>query len=301
VAQRPRIAGDATARAVPSPSATVLPLGVRALVFTEPVIDLHCHVLPGIDDGPERIEGSVALARAAANAGVHTLVATPHVSSRYRNDANTIARLVDVVNARLTDEGVALEVLSGAEIAITSVIEIAPEQLSRLGLGGGDWLLMEPPFSAVASGLENILSSLQREGHRIMLAHPERCPAFHRDPAMLRSIVRTGVLTSVTAGSLVGRFGSEVRRFALGLIAEGLVHNVASDAHDHARRPPGMAAELDEAGLGPLADWLTRAVPSAILGGEATIPPRPAVELPPITTTRRGWWRQHRDRFTQAS
>jgi protein-tyrosine phosphatase len=265
------------------------------------VIDLHCHVLPGIDDGPRTIEGSLALARGAVQAGVHTLVATPHVSSRYHNDASTIAHLVDVVNARLIEEGVALEVLAGAEIAITSVVEIEPPQLSRLGLGGGRWLLMEPPFSAVASGLENILSSLQRRGHRIVLAHPERCPAFHRDPAMLRSIIGTGVLTSITAGSLVGRFGGEVRRFALGLVAEGLVHNVASDAHDHAKRPPGMAAELDEAGLGPLADWLTRAVPAAILGGEARIPPRPGVELPHMTTARRGWWRQHRDGFTRAS
>ena len=80
-----------------------------------------------------------------------------------------------------------------------------------------------------------------------------------------------------------------------------MVHNVASDAHDHAQRPPGMAAELERAGLGPLADWLTRAVPTAILSGEATIPPRPLVDLPPTTTTRRGWWRQRMDRFKRAS
>jgi protein-tyrosine phosphatase len=262
------------------------------------VIDLHCHVLPGIDDGPETIEGSVALARAAVAAGTRTLVATPHVSPRYHNDAATIARLVDELNARLTAEGVALEVLAGAEIAITIVVEIEPLKLRSLGLGGGEWLLMEPPFNPIATGLENILSSLQREGHRILLAHPERCVAFHRDRAMLESLVRSGVLTSITAGSLVGRFGETVRRFALGLVGDRMAHNVASDAHDHVRRPPGTAAELEQVGLAPLAHWLTQAVPAAILSGEALIPPAPVVDLTRIATTRRrGWWRQ----FTRAS
>ena len=265
-----------------------------------PVIDLHCHVLPGIDDGPETIEDSVALARAAASAGTHTLVATPHVSSRYRNDANTVQRLVEGVNARLAEEGVALNVLPGAEIAITSVAEVERVQLSRLGLGGGRWLLMEPPFTPIAIGMENILSSLQREGYRILLAHPERCPAFHRDRAMLQSLIASGVLTSITAGSLVGRFGREVRRFAVGLIGDGMVHNVASDAHDSVRRPPGMASELERAGLGPLADWLTRAVPTAILSGEATIPPRPVVDLPRNATSRRGSLRRRMGRFKRA-
>ena len=265
------------------------------------MIDLHSHVLWGIDDGPATIEGSVALARAAAAAGTRTLVATPHVSPRYPNDPGTIAELVAELNVRLAAEGVELEVLSGAEIAITSVVEIEPSQLARLGLGGSGWLLMEPPFTPIATGLENIASFLQGEGHRILLAHPERCPAFHRDPAMLRSLVASGVATSITAGSLVGRFGSAVRRFALELMEAGMVHNVASDAHDHRQRPPGMAAELEQAGLGQLTDWLTQAVPIAILSDEATIPPRPLVDLPPSATTRRGRWRQRMDRFTRAS
>jgi protein-tyrosine phosphatase len=255
------------------------------------VIDLHCHVLPGIDDGPETIEGSVALARAAAAAGTRTLVATPHVSSRYHNDAATIAQLVDELNVRLASEGVPLEVLPGAEIAIASVVEIESRQLPRLGLGGGQWLLMEPPFTPIVTGLENILSSLQREGHRILLAHPERCPAFHRDPAMLESLVASGVITSITAGSLVGRFGGEVRRFAVGLVRDGMVHNVASDAHDPTQRPPGMAAELEHAGLGPLAEWLTGMVPTAILSGEE-IPPRPAGALDGARRGLRAWHRR---------
>jgi protein-tyrosine phosphatase len=276
-------------------------LARAGVLFGARVIDLHCHVLAGIDDGPETVEGSVALARAAAAAGTRTLVATPHVSARYRNDAATIAPLVDQVNARLGDEEVPVEVLAGAEIAITSVVELGPSGLTGLGLGGGDWLLMEPPFTPIVTGLQDTLSSLRRDGHRILLAHPERCPAFHRDPAMLSSLVASGVLTSITAGSLVGQFGQEVRRFALGMVRDGLVHNVASDAHDHSRRPPGMAAELEQAGLGQLEEWLTHAVPAAILTGAEAIPPRPDVELSPTKSRQRGWWRDRVDRLRRAS
>lgn len=264
------------------------------------MIDLHCHILPGIDDGPATIEGSLALARAAAAAGTRRVVATPHVNPRYRNNAATIAGLAAELNGRLAAEEIALEVLPGAEIAITSVIEIKPHELDQLGLGGGRWLLMEPPFTPIAFGLENIVSALQRDGHRIVLAHPERCPALRRDPAILRWLVSSGALTSITAGSLVGRFGGEVRRFSLELVREEMVHNVASDAHDDVHRPPGIAAELGHAGLAPLADWLTRAVPTAILSDEPTIPPRPAVDLS-LSSTRRAWWRAPMDRFKRAS
>jgi protein-tyrosine phosphatase len=257
------------------------------------VIDLHSHVLPGIDDGPETIEGSLELARAAAALGTRVLVATPHVSWTYpTNNADTIAPLVAELNARLAAEQVALEVRGGAELAMTRLLDIPAEELARLSLGGGPWLLVEPPFTPTVTGLDVLVFDLQRQGHRIVLAHPERCPAFHRNPGMLRELVSKGILTSITAGSLVGRFGTEVRRVALSLAREGLIHNVASDAHNTVRRPPGVAAELRDAGLEPLTDWLTEQVPAAILSG-AEIPPRPEVALPGIEPPeRRTWWRR---------
>ncbi|MGP0100348.1 MAG: tyrosine-protein phosphatase [Solirubrobacteraceae bacterium] len=251
------------------------------------VIDLHCHVLPGIDDGPASIDGSLALARAAAGAGTRTLIATPHVSARYPNDAATIARLVEQLNARLAAEAIAVDVRAGAEIALTSALEMEPERLAELALGGGSWLLVEPPYTPAATGVDALVLDIARRGHRVVLAHPERCPAFHRDRAVLESLVRAGVLTSITAGSLVGRFGAQVRRFALALVRDGLVHNVASDAHDHRDRPPGIAAELAQAGLQPLAAWLTCGVPAAILaGGEIPPPPPGALER---LRPRRAW------------
>ena len=255
---------------------------------------MHCHVLPGIDDGPDSIEDSIALARVAVDAGIETLVATPHVSWRYPNDAETIATLVAEVNARLKQEKVPLDVRPGAEMAMTRLIDLEPAELARFGLGGGSWLLVEPPFTEVATGLDSIVRDLLRRGHRVLLAHPERCHALRRDPRMLESLIRDGVLTSITAGSLVGHFGGEVRRFSLQLARDGMIHNVASDAHDHSQRPPGIAVELDRAGLGPLADWLTVEVPGAILADEE-IPPRPARTLSLDAPRRRFWQRGSRN------
>jgi protein-tyrosine phosphatase len=238
------------------------------------VIDLHTHVLPGIDDGPDTIEGSIALARAAAASGTRVMVATPHVSWHHPNNAAKIARLTDELNERLRREEIALQIRTGGEIAMTRAQELEPDELVRLRLGDGPWILLEPPFTPLVTGLDGIVMTLQSAGHRVVLAHPERCPALHREPQLVESLVNGGVLTSITAGSLVGRFGGEVRRFARRLLEQGLVHNVASDTHDAIRRPPGMAAELAESGFGALADWLTRAVPAAILSGEE-IPTRP--------------------------
>jgi protein-tyrosine phosphatase len=255
------------------------------------VIDLHSHVLPGIDDGPRTIEESMAIGRAAQATGTRVMVATPHISWHYPNEHATIARLTGALNTRFQREGIAVEIRPGAEIAMTRADEIKPDELAQLGLGGGRWLLLEPPFTPVVTGIEAVVVKLQNAGHQVLLAHPERCPAFHREPRILESLVQSGVLTSITAGSLVGRFGGEVRRFARGLVERGMVHNVASDAHDAVRRPPGMAAELAEAGFEALADWLALAVPSAILSGEEI----PACPSPPASgelRPRRSRWRR---------
>jgi protein-tyrosine phosphatase len=252
------------------------------------VIDLHCHVLPGIDDGPATIEESVELARTALAAGIDTLVATPHVNSRTPNDAETIAAVLAILRERLAREQVDVEVLPGAEIALSQLAELSPEQLARLGLGGSSWLLVEPPFALVAPALEGIVMELRRRRRPVVLAHPERCPALQRDRGVVPRLVDAGVLMSITAGSLVGRFGGEVRRYALELARTGLIHNVTSDAHDTAKRPPGLSDELEQAGLEPLTEWLTQLVPAAILADEP-IPPQPVVELERAQRGPRAW------------
>ena len=244
------------------------------------VIDLHFHLLPGIDDGPPDLDAAVALARAAASAGVDTIVATPHVSWEWQNSPRTIADSVRRIDAQLAQLAIPVRVCTGAEIALTRAIELPDGELRRLSLGGGPWLLIKPPHMSGAVGVEGLLLNLQQRGHRIVLAHVERCPAFIGDVGMLDRLVQGGVLASMTAGSLVGRFGGTVERFSRQLIKSGLIHNVSSDAHDCHRRPPGLSQELASAGLQQHAAWLTAEVPGAILAG-SEIPQAPPWPVSP--------------------
>lgn len=244
------------------------------------MIDLHCHILPGVDDGPQTMEDTLAIAHAAIAAGTTTIVATPHVSWDWpANSASFVASQVEAVNAVLLAERLDLEVRPGAEVALTRALDLPDEELAALTLGGGPWLLLECPLSPIAAGVEQGIEALRRRGHEhIVLAHPERVPAFQRDPALLeRLVATTGMLTSVTAGAFTGRFGKDVQRFARRLLAQGLVHDVASDAHSTVRRPPEIGPLLSGIGLDDAqVDHLARAVPLAILQG-APLPPAPAM------------------------
>ncbi|MEA2193139.1 MAG: protein-tyrosine phosphatase, partial [Solirubrobacteraceae bacterium] len=232
------------------------------------MIDLHCHILPGIDDGPQTMEDSLALARAAAAGGTTTIVATPHVSWGWpHNSAATISAGVRELNDELRAAQIELEVLAGGEVALSRAAELGPAELQALRLGGGPWLLVESPLTTLAPGVELGLTTLQNQGHRILLAHPERCPLFQREPQRLAALVGRGMLTSVTASAFTGRFGRQVQRFAFSLLHDGLVHDVASDAHDAIRRPPALHAALVEAGLGEHAERLAHSAPLAILRG----------------------------------
>ena len=238
------------------------------------MIDLHFHLLPGIDDGPRDLDDTVALARVAADVGVDTIVATPHVSWEWQNTRATIAASVWRVDAHLVELEIPVRVRAGAEIALTRALALTDGELCRLTLGGGPWLLVEPPYVSSAVGIEGLLLGLQQRGHRIMLAHVERCPAFIGDIDMLERLVQAGMLASMTAGSLVGRFGPSVQHFSQRLLTRGLIHNIASDAHDCNRRPPGLSRELASAGLREQTAWLTEDVPAAILTG-SELPPAP--------------------------
>lgn len=258
------------------------------------MIDLHTHVLPGIDDGPPSFEGSLALARGAVADGVTTLVATPHVSWEWPdNDAAGIAARVDALEAQLAEAGVDVTIRTGGELALTRAFELSDDELRGLRLGGGEWLLAECPLTTVATGFDTAVQALAARGHGIVLAHPERSPMLQGDPEVLRRLVEGGMLTSITAGSLLGRFGSTVKSFAFWMLEEDLVHNVASDAHDAARRPPGLgealhAADAELPGVGERAEWLTVSVPRAILDGG----PVPGPPAPPPARRRRGLLRR---------
>lgn len=192
-----------------------------------------------------------------------------------------ISRLTGELNQVLAKSGVPVNVVGGAEIVVARAIEMPRERIAALTLGEGPYLLVESPYAPTAPLLDEILFDLQLSGFRPVLAHPERCPAFQSEPDRLRRLIQRGIAVSVNASPIAGAFGSTVRRFGLTLCGDGLVHNVSSDEHSPRRRAPSIGpdfkrAERDLLELPSQMDWLTRAVPQAILAGD-DLPARPEV------------------------
>ena len=164
---------------------------------------------------------------------------------------------------------------TGAEVALTRAVELSDGELEALYLADGPWLLLEPPITPAAAGVEAALLMLADRGHQMILAHPERIPGFQREPAIVDRLVERGMLCQLTASSLVGRFGRDVQRFSERLLHDGLIHVVASDAHSTRTRSPAVTSVLRTAGLPPAwVQWLCEEVPASVVsGGLVTSPP----------------------------
>jgi protein-tyrosine phosphatase len=255
------------------------------------VIDLHCHILPGVDDGPRSLDDAIALCRMAERDGTRTLVATPHVNTDYpRVTAAVIVEQAAALNRALRGAGVEVDVQTGAEVALSRAGELSGPELGLLALGGGPYLLVELPWTSAASGALSALSALAARGHGIVLAHPERSSMLQRDDALVARLVQSGALCCLDVGSLTQRSDRPTRTLAWKLLADGLVHAIASDCHDAERRPPRLRSVLEQAGLSEdQIDYFTRRGPEAILAGEEA-PPPPRVE----SRRRRSWFGRSR-------
>lgn len=220
------------------------------------------------------------MGRVAADAGLRTIVATPHIREDYPFDLDEIPRRVREVEDAFAAAGVAVAVRAGGEVSLATASELSDDELRRVALGGGPYLLVESPYTTATDMLENEIFNLQLRGFRVVLAHPERSPSFLADIERLAAVVERGALCSVTAASMAGRFGRTVQRFTREMFRAGLVHDVASDAHDPERRPPILTAgfevlDADLRGLAAQASWYTEDVPGAVLAG-GDLPPQPA-------------------------
>lgn len=258
------------------------------------LVDLHAHVLPGVDDGPADVAAAVELCRAMVAEGVGTVVATSHVSPEYPNRPATLAAAREELQAALQAAGVPLTVLPGAEIALDEATKLDDDELAALTLGGGPYLLAEAPLSPAVGDIAQAIASLQERGHKLVIAHPERAPAFQRAPEQLLRLVADGVLCAVTAGAVSGRFGRRAGRLARELLLDGMAHVVTSDAHNLEGRAPGLVPDLREAsarleGLEELIPWLCRDMPTAIIAGDPLpVPPGRVDDLGPPPEPRRG-------------
>ena len=243
---------------------------------------MHAHVLPGIDDGPEDVEGSIAMVEAAEGAGVEMLVATPHVREDHPEvRPDELPARVSALTADLSERGIAVSVLSGAEVALTRAIDMSDSELRGVSLAGnGRDLLIETPYAPLTSMFEEVLEDLIRRGFRLTLAHPERSSTLQEGPDRLASLVGRGVLTQVTGASLALPRRSRSRRLALRMLSRRWCHVLASDSHGLQLRRPDLRDSLVIAERGraaPSAElrWMVRDAPRAIVAGHE-LPPRPS-------------------------
>jgi protein-tyrosine phosphatase len=243
------------------------------------VIDLHAHLLPGVDDGPEDLEGSLAMALVALEAGIDAMAATPHIEHQIGVDPAVVPELVDDLRFELARADIPLRILPGGELSLARCPELTVDELAAIAIGGR-WVLLECPLRVgISGGLERAAFELQSRGLDVLLAHPERCPDLIRDHSRLVDLVARGARCQVTAGALDGQYGAAPRALATALLEEGLVHAIASDGHGAVHRVPDMRPGLAAASSrltgfsGEVEDWLTEDAPAAIAIG-ADVPER---------------------------
>jgi len=248
------------------------------------MIDLHSHILPGLDDGSRTVEDARALARRAAEDGVTAIAATPHVRSDYPTRAEEMERGVSRLREDFLAEGIDVEVLPGGEVDLGMLASLDDDALRRFTLAqSGRYLLLEFPYTGWPAGLEETVYALGLRGLLPILAHPERNREVQANPARLTEAVRMGALVQLTAASLDGRIGRSSQAAGNKLLELGLAHVLASDAHTPDIREAGLAAAAEALEDDDLARFLTVDAPSAIVAGEA-------VPAPPRKSKRRRWY-----------
>jgi protein-tyrosine phosphatase len=214
------------------------------------MVDIHCHVLPEIDDGAISLNESVAMCRAAAEDGIKTIVATPHMLNGVyvAPDKETISQKI----ATLTQScDACVKIVPGGEARYSyEMLEEVGDPGARIRLNGGAYMLLEFPFQSMPPNVEVTIFQILNAGVTPVIAHPERNRKLQEKPEILASLIERGALAQLDAGSLTGSFGPETRRLAKRIIDAGLAHFIATDAHHQDRRRPVLSSAAAIA-----ADW----------------------------------------------
>ncbi len=264
--------------------------------------DIHCHFLPGIDDGPRDWEGTLAMARLAVAEGIDTVIATPHQLGRFHaNTASCIRSLAHEAQLRLDLAQIPLTILPGADVRIRDDLFELVDRRNVLTLGDhfAHLLLEIPPELSLSLG--TLINRFRRQGIVCILTHPERNHSSDQSLDFVRRWVEQGGLVQITAGSVTRQFGSLAQKVALDLVRENLVHLVATDAHDTSRRPPFLReafAAVERLAGAEVAHSVFISNPRAIAQGCHIEPAAPAA---PVRQALAGWYKRAATRFGRAS
>ncbi len=250
------------------------------------MIDIHCHVLPGVDDGAPDEATALAMCRLAAESGTTDLVATPHANTQFAFSPEVNEQKRARLQAAL---GESLRLYAGCDFHLTyDNMEAALANRARFTINGGPYLLVEFSEQVIARSTSEIFSRLRGAGLTPIITHPERNVQLQQHRSRLAAWVGRGCLIQVTGQSLLGRFGEQARKSAIALINAGLVHVIASDGHDLKNRPPVLSDSFQFVSY----RWGERAArrlfvehPRAVLDGAVI-----AVSDPGARRRKKKWW-----------
>ena len=237
------------------------------------MVDLHHHLLPGLDDGSPDLVTSVEMARIAEADGITHIVCTPHASSRYTFEPEKNQELLADLEEVLVAEGIRVTLGLGCDFHLNyDNVQDALKHPSRYSINGHDYLLVELPDYSVSPHLQETFYDLRLQGMIPILTHPERNPTLQRDPERLLPWLRDGLLCQVTAASVLGQMGRTAEKMARMMLEKHWVHFLATDAHNTTLRPPKMREAYDLVAKrhgADYADLICRQNPIAVFGGSS--------------------------------
>lgn len=255
------------------------------------MIDLHCHILPGIDDGSRSLEMSLAMARMAVDDGITMTACTPHIyPGLYMNDTAGITAARDALQAALDENGIPLRLTIGADVHLVPGLLQGLRAGTVPSLHGTRYLLLEPAHHVAPPHFAESVFQLVAEGYVPVITHPERLTWVEDHYGVFADLVRQGAWMQVTAASLSGTFGARAKYWGERFLGEGLTHILATDAHSNGRRSPVMskARDIAERMLGrEEAQLLVRGRQECMLRND---PPSAVPPLPQVERRRSRWW-----------
>lgn len=249
------------------------------------MIDLHAHILPGLDDGAKDLDESLEMCRVAVRDGITTIVATPHTGNgNYDNSRDRILAAVGALTGYLQSQGIQLTILPGADIYVHEQLDVLINNRETLTINDTmRYVMVEFPKHVIPPNHLAWLFRLTLAGFTPVLTHPERNTAIHEKTDIVREWVEKGGLVQVTAMSLTGAFDQATKKCSEELLNYNLVHVIASDAHSAVRRPPVLSKAVEYAAslVGPdYARKLVEDYPAAIIAGKTFDIPEPIRKKP---------------------
>ena len=258
------------------------------------MIDLHCHILPDLDDGAHSSAESAQMAQSFAQSGYRTVAATPHMvpGTTWMPSIERIKARVAALNQTIKDNGWALEITTGMEIAIDPQIPNLLDDARLLTLGNSSCLLIEPSFQQLPQGWEQVIFAIRARGYSILLAHPERCMQIAANPDLIDRLIGSGVYLQVNWGSFFGQYGRTVAHTARLMAASGRIHCLATDSHHPGWHSPeriqATAAKL-RAMIGQANfQQITTDNPLRVLNGEVLQPMKKSEAM--TERRKKRWW-----------